>query len=559
MAQEFSDEEIARLDGQRLWEDFSRAGQGPWTVLYNSEDIHKRPSSTAVYSVLAPPALRSKFLRETNWDVHIGHGQPGTLTSFGDSPASTYVPFGNDEGWEPLVIVTDAAGSREGEVLFSQEFRLVFELFEDQGTGNLVDVLDDGTESVVVQISRDKVVVRSSYLARFRALKQMDLWLYTDTHTHLQGVGPVDNLEDFHEDWKTEESIGSNRVGTLLGYPSATFTAKTFLSPPPIERCNLWDYEDRLQTYEDFIIGEDEFGRPISFTCEEGKLANYFGKNPDAPHYLTPVFFRSDVLQKYYNNTELYVVSEGSVSCKALWHLRLDNDHSEYVAVFLGDLGRDLPASERQYWKGFNIVPTGSMSETYFRRSYLGQWVDAEQPDHRFKHAYTRLQSSWRHDHGWTLYREPHDADQSHLARLHVPLNETQTEFEDQLLTLAKLLVDFLNEKAIVRAIGPGPENERGIGKLQRFLVQAGYDRTEDDISLLRLIQELRSKVTAHSKGSGYDAYIASKLERNTKREFVRELHQRTTEMLMRWTELSSSVAALDSEQRPPEQAHAIK
>jgi hypothetical protein len=61
-------------------------------------------------------------------------------------------------------------------------------------------------------------------------------------------------------------------------------------------------------------------------------------------------------LQKYYNNAELYTVTEGSVSCKARWHLRLDNDHSDYLAVFLGDLGRDLPEPERQYWKGFNIA-----------------------------------------------------------------------------------------------------------------------------------------------------------------------------------------------------------
>jgi hypothetical protein len=109
---------------------------------------------------------------------------------------------------------------------------------------------------------------------------------------------------------------------------------KKFFSPPPIERCNLWEFEARAQEYESFIINEDEFGRAVTFTCEESKLSNYFGKNPGAPHYLTPVFFRSDVLQKYYNNAELYTVTEGSVSCKARWHLRLDNDHSDYVAVF---------------------------------------------------------------------------------------------------------------------------------------------------------------------------------------------------------------------------------
>ncbi|MEZ5431153.1 MAG: hypothetical protein R3F31_08240 [Verrucomicrobiales bacterium] len=31
-----------------------------------------------------------------------------------------------------------------------------------------------------------------------------------------------------------------------------------------------------------------------------GALANYFGANPDALNFLTPVFFRPEVLAKYY-------------------------------------------------------------------------------------------------------------------------------------------------------------------------------------------------------------------------------------------------------------------
>lgn len=522
-----------------------RAGTGPWTVLYDGEGMGERPVSATSYSVLAPPALRSQFLEANGWDARIGHGRPGTVTQFGETgETTTYLPFGNDEGWEPLVIVTDAAGTRDSEIIFSQEFRLVFELFEDKATGNLVDVVEDGTEVVVVHISGKKVSVRSSYLARYRALKQLDLWLYTDVISHLPEVTSEHDFTRFNSEWKSDDSAGTNSVGTPFGYPSALFMAKKFFGPPPIERCNLWEYEDRTQVYEDFIIGEDEFGVPVTFTCEEAKLADYFGKNLEAPHYLTPVFFRSDVLQKYYNNTELYEVTEGSVSCRARWHLRLDNDHSEYVAVFLGDLGRDIPRSERQYWKGFNIAPPGSMSSTYARRSYLGHWVDAEQPDHQFKDAYRGLQEKWRSEIGWQLYREPHDIDQGVLSRLHVPLNETQTEFEDQLLILAKLLVDFLNEKAIGKIIGQGPDNERGIGKLQRLFNLAGYEGWHEDVSLLRQIQELRSRVSAHSKGSDYSKYIEERLAGRSKKEFVRDLHRRATDMLKRWTDFASRYGA---------------
>lgn len=171
MADKFTDAEIAGLKSQGAKDDFMRAGLGPWTVLYDGEGIGKTPVSATSYSVLAPTALRSEFLGTNGWDARIGHGRPGTITTFGETETTTYLPFGNDEGWEPLVIVTDAAGTRDSEIIISQEFRLVFDLFEDKASGNLIDVVEDGTEVVVVEVSRSKVRVRTSYLARFRALK----------------------------------------------------------------------------------------------------------------------------------------------------------------------------------------------------------------------------------------------------------------------------------------------------------------------------------------------------------------------------------------------------
>ncbi|MFF5794513.1 hypothetical protein ACFY5D_20920 [Paeniglutamicibacter sp. NPDC012692] len=544
MTSTFSEAEIAEISGQRAKDEFLRAGSGPWTVLYDFEGIDESPISAATFSVLAPPGLRSKFLSSGSWDATVGFGQPGTMTTYAETKSTTYLPLGNDQGMEPLVIVTDSAGTRKSEILINQEFRLVFELFEDKETGNLVKVFDDGTEEIVVEITGEIVRVRSSYLARFRALKQLDLWLYTNVISHFPEVSQDTDFEQFATEWKNENSAGSNNAGTSFGRTTSYFNAKKFFAPGPVEKCNLWEYEDRNRTYEDFIIGEDEFGKPVTFTCEEDKLANYFGKNPEAPHYLTPVFFRKDVLLKYYNHAELYTVTDGSVSCDTRWYLRMDNDHEEYVAVFLGDLGRDLPDTERQYWKGFNIAPRGPMSSTYSQRAYEGRWVDAQQPDHQFKSAYADLQNQWNSNHGWQIYREPHDADKSIINRLHVPLNETQSEFEDQLMNLAKLLVDFLNEKAIVKAIGKGPEGERGLSKLQRFFTVTGYKHVEEDNALLRQIQELRSRVSAHSKGSDYNRYIAGKLGGMQKKEFVMELLRNSTEMLKRWADFSPVYAA---------------
>ena len=35
-------------------------------------------------------------------------------------------------------------------------------------------------------------------------------------------------------------------------------------------------------------------GKIIEFTCEESKLANFFGANPSAPNFLTHIFLITD-------------------------------------------------------------------------------------------------------------------------------------------------------------------------------------------------------------------------------------------------------------------------
>jgi hypothetical protein len=42
--------------------------------------------------------------------------------------------------------------------------------------------------------------------------------------------------------------------------------------------------------YVDFILGYDDDGKEKLFTCDEHKISNGFGENPEAPPYITPVF-----------------------------------------------------------------------------------------------------------------------------------------------------------------------------------------------------------------------------------------------------------------------------
>lgn len=50
----------------------------------------------------------------------------------------------------------------------------------------------------------------------------------------------------------------------------------------------------------------DDDGNEISHTCNPKKLSNYFGANPDAPYYLTPVLFDASVLGKDFLKSDMY-------------------------------------------------------------------------------------------------------------------------------------------------------------------------------------------------------------------------------------------------------------
>ena len=76
--------------------------------------------------------------------------------------------------------------------------------------------------------------------------------------------------------------------------------------------------------------------------------------------------------------------------------MSMDNDGADHVVVFLGALGRDLPKSERDYWRSLNVGPEGTMSQTGVRRAFGGEWAEAQAPDLKFRAVYRRFVGDWR-------------------------------------------------------------------------------------------------------------------------------------------------------------------
>jgi hypothetical protein len=212
--------------------------------------------------------------------------------------------------------------------------------------------------------------------------------------------------------------------------------------------------------------------------------------------------------------------------------MSIDNDHDDFVVAFLGDLGEYLPEGERTYWRAFNVPPQGGMSETSFRRAILAQFAASKSVDLRFRKSYREILRRWPERFGWTLFREPERGDTQLLATIRRTLHNSDSEFEDIVRTLAKLLVDSLNEEALVKESGKGERDEKGITKFDRWLRHASYPEAARDIGFLRTLQEVRSKGAAHRKGADYERTLDRAFGTKRRSAAADDLLQRAVLML---------------------------
>lgn len=486
--------------------------QSPWFPAYRY--TRSADQKLTWFSALVPPALVPKLVKNLGgWDIHIGDGGPSVWTSWQEGVEThTYTPLGRDDGIEPLVLHRRFHGMREDFIELAQEFRLYFNLFPEPTKQRFLLIDANGDESEVARYGDDFLEIRTDLVLKFCGVKQMALAIYVDSFRDSKSTLAEFGLKDTrtnHEGTRHKyfrAVIATKHVLEKEYETSGKIVGKKYVMPGPFPTKK----HEPPEIYQEFIIDADAAGKPVRYTCDPDKLANYFGKNPDAPHYLTPVVFRAEVLAKYYADPGKYSVEDGYLRCGSLWGLRMDNDHTDVVVVFLGDLGRDLSEPERNYWLSFNIAPEGrTISQTTFKRGFLAQFADPEKPDLVFKQEYNFFNRTFRKSMGWDFFLPLHNDDEHFLAGLHLLSKDNQAEFDSQLIALTKVLVDSLNEKEIANGLTTLAENDKGITKLGKFFVERGAAGYEPHLKFLRVLQDLRSKSAAHRKGSSYEKLIA--------------------------------------------------
>lgn len=489
-------------------------GGEAWVPLYRSE--RTQSESIGIFCALIPKSKSSKILKRDSWDLQAGDGSPGICTRYrDDKPYDTYHRYGDDSGIEPLVFIRSFHGLREPGIELGEEFRLYLNLYDDRTNRRFIRISDDGNEEDVVRLTNDGVLVRMREIKEFISVKQMHLALYFEVrrfsgHT-LEELG-LREEDRPHRSQSLAYSFIVRDARSMSFDDRRTMSrlmGKKLIAPRPRQGGELPVGPLVEHGREPFIIGVDQDGEPISYTSDPDRLGDYFGGNPGAPNYLTPVFFRREVLGKYYAQPDKYSVEDGLLRCSGLWSMGIDNNHGDYVVVHLGDLGRDLPPSEQGYWRSFNVPPDGGFSEVAFRRGILGLFTDSQRADLIFKSRFKGFQEAWERSYGWPLFRPLGSGDAHLMTTLRIPLSEGQSEFDGQVLALAKILVDSLNEEELAKSgIAIAPDT-KGISKLDAFLGMKDFPHRSDSIQFLRDLYSLRSSGSGHRKGSNYEKAAA--------------------------------------------------
>ncbi len=441
-----------------------------------------------------------------------------------DDPEDTDLPyqrFGNDEGMEPLVIVRRFPGNLPQDIEILEEFRLFHNLRFDLGNSAYVKYDNCGDETEVIRIENDIVKARRKEIRQFLTARKMSLIVYLDRHVwsnlSIDEIGQQpDDADKSEKNYVHRYVIRITEISTNKDFRTISFLrGKVAIHGVPSINAN-----DDASKYVDFLIGYDENDKRIHHTCDPAIVDPLFSADTtrSAP-FLTKVFFRRKVLNKYINEPSKYDVEESSIGCRRRWLMEINSNHKKYVVVYLGDLG-NLPFREQLHWYEYNLPPDGEMSEVDYRRTILAEFTEPEDSALRFKRAYQIFLEACAASTGWPFFKPLRDADSHHFKRLRIPSTSEFSELEGLMLSLSVVLCDSINGRKIKQVISSfKAKDDQGNTKLsitilEEFLIQSSFDRTEVFIQCLRTVQDFRSK-GSHRKGRNYENLANSVQQRS--------------------------------------------
>jgi hypothetical protein len=471
---------------------------------------------TAHFSALVPDSEVQTSLDHTSWDLYMNDCEPGFDVDE-ETGGIEYYRFSPPRGCEPLVIPRDFHDIHPGAVEVAEEFRLFHNLYHD-GHGSYFSTDESGSEEVVVRAHDDHIDCRRVYLLRYCGARSAHAAIYFQNIRYSE-FSPSDLALQNHRSEVAEAllrcdiAVSDEHLISDRQKSSAILYGKRLMQGLDPGPAGGWVPPERRE-YESFVIGRSASGAEEVHSCNPLLLADFFGGNPDAPHYFTPVSFRREVLDRYVAHPEKYTVGSTGLACGRLWSIRMDVDNAHLIVVALGDLGRYLPYLEQKHFRVFNTVSEEGFSPSFLDRNFRNRPTRPQQPDTKFRDQFEYVQKAWVERFGWPLFRPLTDDDAHAYQSLHRLATDSQKEFDDQVAALQKVVVESINEPEVVGRIQDPPsdlKNRGSIGKLAALLSEV--DSTSEHVQPMRALlglQDLRGGVAHRKDTSNYARGLAT-------------------------------------------------
>jgi hypothetical protein len=480
---------VGRLP-EELWvvDDFREIHPAPvdWVTVAQSESF--KDGSKGRSSYLIPLNTKEMQLERQHWIDDLGDSYYWDGKYFdGSSSTDEYGSAGF------FCNVRNHHGYRPRTVDFALPFLWFWNAYStDEGWSYLDEA---GYEHQVIRFYLSernfRVEVRAFELRKFLFCTCNELLIHLDffrfsSSSDCDSIRLVNRTTDWNFTWMSElGQISEER--TSISRLSGSYVVRSF-SPQSSEFS-----EERIDSeFPQFIIGRDpESGALIHHVCDPSRLGSYFDEDTGAVHYLTPVYFKSEVLQKYIDDPRRYEITMDRLSCLSLWGVSFSRNTADLIEVYLGDLGRDLPQQEWSHWLQFNVAPSGEMNLDRFRRDFLNQWGSENDPIDLLRVARLQVNEAAIVKFGKPLWRDIDEDTQRDFERLRPPATENWRHMILPILTLTKVLIDALNEK-LLNDFAENKAKNLPLQKLEQMGESLGVDKVE--LKAFRDLQHLRSK-----------------------------------------------------------------
>lgn len=331
-----------------------------------------------ISSYLVPPAAREHALQEYTW----------SQAAIGAAGISTFYPEqrtvfeeglrGEEEHAEFFVQLRSHHGLAEPTLEFTPSFLWYFDAIpRNDGSWYYLD--DAGRDHELVRTRRTdtelRVDIAALSLRRYLAARSRLLVIQHDRITRFDHV-PDPMIDASDRSGLRHFAFHSGDIHSVDRPGFVRLVGKQIVLPVDAEPADLARPHTSERRFQEFTVAIDpNTGERITSTCEPDKLSNYF-TDRGTPHYLTRVYFWREVLSRYTSQPSRYRIENGRLSCLELWGISIGTNPDGLIEVYLGDLGRDLPAEERDHWLSFNVPPSGGRDEGRFDRDILGRWTD---------------------------------------------------------------------------------------------------------------------------------------------------------------------------------------